>query len=82
MEPLFIFIIVISTLLAVVFKWVLYKKIQGWIDQDLIKGLAEGDAQKLAYLQQEYQRLLAEKRKRNDYREQLTTLAKQFEQTR
>ena len=77
MDPLFIFIIVISTVLALVFKC---KKIQGWIDQDLIKGLAGGNTAKQAYLTQEYQRLRSEKLKRNHCRDQLTLLAKEFEQ--
>ncbi len=45
MDNLSLFIIVVSVLLAVVFKWYLFRRIRSWIDQDLIKGLAGGDEQ-------------------------------------
>lgn len=80
MDSTSIFIIVIATVLAIVFKVVLYKKIKRWMDQDLIKGLADGNAEKQAYLQQEYAKLVEQKVKRNQYPDRLTELADQFEQ--
>ena len=80
MDVTSIFIIVVATVLAIVFKVILYKKIQKWIDQDLIKGLADGNSDKQAFLQQEYQKLIAQKVKRKQYSDRLTELADQFEQ--
>ncbi|MGH1461752.1 MAG: hypothetical protein ACRBB6_06940 [Neptuniibacter sp.] len=80
MDATSIFIIVISTLLAIVFKFVLYKKIQRWMDQDLIKGLAEGNNEKFIYLTAEYDLLVTQKTKRKEYPKRLTELADQFEQ--
>lgn len=80
MDVTSIFIIVVATVLAIVFKVILYKKIQKWMDQDLIKGLAEGNSDKQAFLQQEYQKLIAQKVKRKQYSDRLTELADQFEQ--
>ena len=82
MDALSIFIIVVSVVLAVVFKLVLYKRIQRWMDQDLIKGLADGNPDKLAYLTERYQELQDNKVKRKHYHEQLSDFAEQFEQTR
>lgn len=47
MDNLSLFIIVVSVVLALLFKWYLFRRIRQWIDQDLIKGLAAGDAQQL-----------------------------------
>ncbi|EAR60497.1 hypothetical protein [Neptuniibacter caesariensis] len=80
MDVTSIFIIVVATVLAIVFKVILYKKIQKWMDQDLIKGLADGNSDKQAFLQQEYQKLIAQKVKRKQYSDRLTELADQFEQ--
>lgn len=79
MDTLSIFIIVISVVLAVAFKWYLFNRIRGWIDQDLIKGLAEGDKDKLHYLTERYQAMKQEKVKRNQIHDTLTDLAKQYE---
>jgi len=75
-----IVIIVITTVTAVFFKWFLFKRIREWMDQDLIKGLANGDEQKLSYLQQKLQELKAQGVKRGDYQTQLEHLAEDFEQ--
>ncbi len=80
MDATAIFIIVIATALAIIFKLVIYHRIRGWMDQDLINGLADGDPAKLAYLQAKYQRLKADKVKRKHYHQQLTEFAEQFEQ--
>lgn len=82
MDATSIFIIIVATVLAIVFKYVLYKKIQRWIDQDLIKGLAEGDSDKHAFLTQKHQEFIADKVKRKEYHQLLTDLAKEFEQTK
>lgn len=78
MDTLDLVIIAIATLTAIAFKWFLFRRIRGWMDQDLIKGLAAGDSAKLQYLQQEYQRLSAEKLPRNQLHDTLTELAKRY----
>lgn len=80
MDATSIFIIIVATVLAIVFKYVLYKKIQRWIDQDLIKGLAEGNSEKQEFLTQKHQEFVASKVKRKEYHQLLTDLAAQFEQ--
>ncbi|MET3998908.1 hypothetical protein [Marinobacterium sp. MBR-109] len=35
MDSLSLFIIAVSVLLAVLFKWVLFRKIRGWMKRDL-----------------------------------------------
>lgn len=80
MDATSIIIIVVSTLLAIIFKVVLYKRIQKWMDQDLLKGLANGDDAKHAYLKEQHQLLLAQKVKRKHLHQQLIDLAEQFEQ--
>ncbi|GGC02676.1 hypothetical protein GCM10011352_31140 [Marinobacterium zhoushanense] len=45
MDQLSLFIIAVSVVLAVAFKWYLFRRIQRWIDQDLIRGLAGQDMQ-------------------------------------
>ena len=80
MDITFIFIIVVSTVLAIVFKWVLYRKIQNWIDQDLITSLANDNAEKRQFLQKQYHALIDAKVKRAEYRRKLSQLAEEFEQ--
>lgn len=80
MDATSIFIIVVSVVLAVVFKVVLFKRIRRWMDQDLIKGLAGENPEKLAFLQAQYQQLLEEKVKRKHFHDKLTALAEEFEQ--
>lgn len=78
MNTLDIFIIIIATATAIAFKVFLYKRIQRWMDQDLIKGLANGDQEKLAYLHREHQRLMSEKTPRKLLHEALTEQAKHY----
>ncbi|PIE25361.1 MAG: hypothetical protein CSA60_00690 [Neptuniibacter caesariensis] len=80
MDSTSIFIIIVATLLAIVFKVVLYKKIQRWMDHDLIKGLADNNPDKHSFLHQEYKKLVAQKVKRKHYSSKLTELSEQFEQ--
>ncbi|WP_027857020.1 hypothetical protein [Marinobacterium jannaschii] len=75
-----IVIIVISTLAAIFFKWYLFRRIREWMDQDLIKGLANGSDQKLAYLQLKLQGLKDQGVKRRDYQTRLEHFAEEFEQ--
>lgn len=80
MDATSIFIIVFATVTAIAFKVILYKRIQKWMDQDLIKGLADGNQEKLTFLQQQYQQLVDAKVKRKHLHNQLTELSEQFEQ--
>lgn len=80
MDPIYIFIIVISTLLAIVFKVIMFKKIRNWMDQDLIKGLAEDNPEKLKFLTEKYTKMVQSKVNRKEYHQRLTDLATQFEQ--
>ena len=82
MDTVSITIIVIATLSALLFKLVLYRKICNWMDQDLIKGLANGDPEKQLFLTSQHQRLKADKVKRKDLHQRLTDFAEQFEQNR
>lgn len=78
MNMLDIFIIVVATVAAIVFKVFLYKRIQRWMDQDLIKGLANGNQEKQSYLSSEHQRLISEKTPRKVLHEILTEQAKHY----
>lgn len=82
MDATSIFIIVVATALAIIFKYVLYKKIQRWMDQDLIKGLAEDNQEKHSFLTQKYDELVTNKVSRKEYPQRLTEFADQFEQSR
>ncbi|WP_067865513.1 hypothetical protein [Neptuniibacter marinus] len=73
-------IIVVSTGLAIIFKLVLFKRIQKWMDQDLIKGLAGDNKEKYAFLTDKHAELLKQKIKRKHFHQQLTNFAEQFEQ--
>ena len=66
-------IIFVSTALAIIFKVVLFKRIQHWMDQDLIKGLADGNPSK-------HEELVENKVKRKHIHQQLTDFAEEFEQ--
>lgn len=81
MDATSLFIIFVATALAIVFKFVLYKKIQRWMDQDLIKGLADGNEEKLTFLTQKYDELVSTKVSRKEYPQRLTEFADQFEQS-
>ncbi|MFW1677835.1 hypothetical protein ACFVYJ_08630 [Pontibacter sp. JAM-7] len=80
MDALSIFIIAVSVVLAIAFKWFLFHRIQQWMDQDLINGLAEGNTDKQQFLQQHYHQLRQQKIKRRQVAEMLTQLAAEFEQ--
>jgi glycerol kinase len=73
-------IIFVSTALAIIFKVVLFKRIQNWMDQDLIKGLADGNPSKHEYLIQKHAELVENKVKRKHIHQQLTDFAEEFEQ--
>ena len=78
MNMLDIFIIVVATVAAIVFKVFLYKRIQRWMDEDLIKGLANGNHEKQSYLSREHLRLISEKTPRKVLHEILTEQAKHY----
>lgn len=73
-------IIFVSTALAIIFKVVLFKRIQKWMDQDLIKGLAAGNSTKHDLLVQKHAELIRNKVKRKVIHQQLTDYAEEFEQ--
>lgn len=75
MDSLSLFIIAVSVVLALAFKWYLYQRIRNWIDQDLIKGLADGDTELLQRLQQADQALRARGTKRQHRHRHLEALA-------
>lgn len=80
MDALSITIIVIATVTALLFKFVLFRKINRWMDQDLIKGLADGDSAKQAYLTEQLDQMRQAKIKRKEQHQRLTDLAQQYEQ--
>ncbi|MBU2966519.1 hypothetical protein Q4508_03525 [Amphritea sp. 2_MG-2023] len=82
MDALSIGIIIFATATALLFKFVLYHKISHWMDQDLIKGLAEGDEHKHRFLTQHLIEMKAAKVKRKLQHQRLTDLATEFEQNR
>ncbi len=75
MDTLSIVIIVISVVLAVVFKWVLFAKIRRWMDTDLIRQLSQGETEMEQELTRYYQELRAKGTKRKDIHERLQQLA-------
>ena len=82
MDALSIGIIIFATVTALLFKFVLFRKITNWMDQDLIKGLAGGDQKKLRYLNEQLAQMKTEKVKRKLQHQQLTERATEFEQNR
>ena len=78
MDTLDLVIIAIATVTAIAFKVYLYRRIKHWMDQDLIKGLADGDTDKQQYLESELQRLYLEKTPRNQINDTLTKLAENY----
>ncbi|MCV6612923.1 MAG: hypothetical protein OIF55_19375 [Amphritea sp.] len=80
MDALSIGIIIFATVTALLFKFVLFRKINRWMDQDLIKGLAEGDDAKLEYLTRQLEQMRHDKIKRKEQHQRLTDLAQQYEQ--
>ncbi len=79
MDSLSIFIIVVSVVLALAFKWVLFRKIQRWMDQDLIKQLAGDNLELLAQLHQHHQQLMAAGIKRAERHDRLHQFARNSE---
>lgn len=80
MDALSIGIIVFATVTALLFKFVLFRKISRWMDQDLIKGLAEGNSEKHEYLTRQLEQMRSDKVKRKEQHQRLTDLAQQYEQ--
>ena len=76
MDWLAISIIVISVLLAFLFKFVLLKRIREWIDRDLLQNLSSGDATKFEQLSKLDSQLKAEGVSRTVRHQQLEQLAK------
>lgn len=74
-------IIVISVVLAIAFKWYLYCRIQRWMNEDMIKRLANDDPEKHKMLQQRYQELVQAKLKSKVIQQQLTEYAEQLSQS-
>lgn len=79
MDTLSIIIIVISVVLAVLFKWVLFSKIRRWMDADLIKQLANGEAALEQHLTDQYHSLKSRGIKRRDIHDRLQQLADSHE---
>ena len=75
-------IIVVSTVLAIVFKVVIFRKIRAWMEQDLIKGLAGDDKAKLMFLKEKLDAMKSDGVARKELHERLTLLANEFEQSR
>ena len=82
MDTLSIVIIVISVVLAVLFKWVLFRKIGRWMDVDLIKQLSKGEAALEQRLTEHYHSLKSRGIKRREIHNQLQQLADQHEPER
>jgi len=78
MDALDIGIIIIATAAAVLFKVILFKRIRHWMDQDLIKGLADNDSTKHQFLLKEHQRLLDNKTPRKELHDKLTLAAQNY----
>ncbi|GAA0784763.1 hypothetical protein [Marinobacterium sediminicola] len=79
MDALSIFIIVLSVILAVAFKWVLIRKIRHWMDQDLINQLAGGSQALKDRLHEHHQQLLTQGVKRSELHERLQEFARDSE---
>ncbi len=75
MDGLSLFIIVISVLLAVLFKLVILTRISHWMDRDMIKALAHGDHPLEQKLQTANERMRADKVSRNERHSRLEALA-------
>jgi hypothetical protein len=73
-------IIVISVLLAFLFKFVFIKRVRQWVDRDLLKTLSSGDAAKLQQLTQLDNELKHQGVSRTERHLQLEQLANQLKQ--
>jgi nitrogen fixation/metabolism regulation signal transduction histidine kinase len=79
MDALSLFIIIVSVVLAILFKWILIRKIQRWMDQDLIKQLSGGDPALQGRLQQHHDELAAQGIKRSQRHERLHAYVRDIE---
>jgi hypothetical protein len=82
MDTIGIAIIVISVVLAVLFKVVVMKRIREWVDQDLIRSLANGDSTKLDQLMELEQKLKGQQTPRSERHQQLEQLAESLNSTK
>ena len=82
MDTIGIAIIVISVVLAVLFKVVVMKRIREWVDQDLIRSLANGDSTKLDQLMKLDQSLKSKETPRGERHQQLEQLAESLNSTK
>ena len=82
MDTIGIAIIVISVVLAVLFKVVVMKRIREWVDQDLIRSLANGDSTKLDQLMELEQKLKGQQTTRSERHQQLEQLAESLNSTK
>ena len=80
MDWLAITIIVISVLLAFLFKFVFIKRVRQWVDRDLLKTLSSGDAAKLQQLTKLDNELKHQGVSRTERHLQLEQLANQLKQ--
>ena len=82
MDTTGIAIIVISVVLAVLFKVVVMKRIREWVDQDLIRSLSNGDSKKLDQLMALDQSLKSQETPRGERHQQLEQLAESLNSTK
>lgn len=71
MDSLSIIIIVVSVLLALLFKFVLLKRVREWVDKDLLRSLSSGNPDRLKQLETLDKRLKAEGVSRAERHKQL-----------
>lgn len=71
MDTLSIAIIVVSVLLAFLFKFVLLKRVREWVDKDLLRSLSSGNPDKLQRLTELDAKLKAEGVSRAERHKQL-----------
>lgn len=71
MDSLSIAIIIVSVLLAFLFKFVLLKRVREWVDKDLLRSLSSGDPDRLKQLTELDARLKADGASRAERHKQL-----------
>ena len=79
MDTLSLFIIALSVLLAVVFKWFLIHKIRHWMERDLVRQLAAGDPERQKRLEQARLQMIASGLKPAERQRKLARLASESE---
>ncbi|KEA62029.1 hypothetical protein ADIMK_3690 [Marinobacterium lacunae] len=79
LDALSLFIIAVSVVLAVLFKWYLFRRIRNWIDQDLIRGLAGQNTELHMHLVEADLSLRESGVKRSERHRRLEALAQAFE---